>query len=357
MTLRLGVRCAARLPIMLGLTFIATGFALVVAVAALSSIAAADWIGDPPGILLHAVLIVAILLCWLVFCPLAWRVGDRHSKRFKVVAEQLLRRYCSSCDYDLHGLDGEVCPECVKSRQTDEARIMIITRQRAKWVDIRQALLCLVLGGVMTVAIAWGCALFPPLQWQANQAVGGPFFEQYSPDDWPELDTLWLEETVRVTDRSAEKTVSIRLSAPSGANGVFEDVTYAIMERRYGIPWRSMHSFHSRVWGAPQVMADPNFPVHSQPDFPPLARGIDIPAWIPRWIHWRTLPLRPMWPGFLYSTLVYGAFAWLLLCIPGFLRTRRQLRRLRRGLCIYCKYPVDNMAVCPECGKPTGRET
>jgi len=80
------------------------------------------------------------------------------------------------------------------------------------------------------------------------------------------------------------------------------------------------------------------------------------------------LPSRPILPGFLVNVVLLGVagdWLWTFGVRPvGVAATRgvsgvwrRQLgrRRLRRGLCPHCAYPMDKSrpadAVCPECGK------
>ena len=64
--------------------------------------------------------------------------------------------------------------------------------------------------------------------------------------------------------------------------------------------------------------------------------------------------------GLVIGTLIFSLGASLVWFygydVLGFLRNRRRLRRRRLGLCEHCKYPVGDFAVCPECGKPTGRD-
>lgn len=59
------------------------------------------------------------------------------------------------------------------------------------------------------------------------------------------------------------------------------------------------------------------------------------------------LPLRPLWPGFAVNTALYAGALVPLSAVPGALRRRR---RIRRGLCPECKYPVGMREVCTECG-------
>ncbi len=73
----------------------------------------------------------------------------------------------------------------------------------------------------------------------------------------------------------------------------------------------------------------------------------------------RLLPVLPIWPGFAINTIFYAAIlwgGWLLFAAPGLVRRRR---RIKRGLCPACAYPIGASATCTECGKaipsPSGR--
>ena len=56
---------------------------------------------------------------------------------------------------------------------------------------------------------------------------------------------------------------------------------------------------------------------------------------------------RPFWPGFAGNTIFYATLLWLLIAAPFALR---RFLRLRRGLCPKCAYPMGESAVCTECG-------
>src|SRR5262245_26344332 len=62
----------------------------------------------------------------------------------------------------------------------------------------------------------------------------------------------------------------------------------------------------------------------------------------------RALPFLPIWPGFAINTIFYAAIVLLLFAAPGRLRRRR---RIKRGLCPACAYPVGSSDTCSECGK------
>ncbi len=59
------------------------------------------------------------------------------------------------------------------------------------------------------------------------------------------------------------------------------------------------------------------------------------------------LPWHPRWPGFAINTLFYAFILWLMFAAPFALRRRR---RIKRGLCVKCAYPVGTNEVCTECG-------
>jgi hypothetical protein len=61
------------------------------------------------------------------------------------------------------------------------------------------------------------------------------------------------------------------------------------------------------------------------------------------------VPFRPLWPGFAINTVFYAVILWLLFAAPIALRRRR---RIKRGLCPACAYPIGESDVCTECGRP-----
>jgi hypothetical protein len=61
----------------------------------------------------------------------------------------------------------------------------------------------------------------------------------------------------------------------------------------------------------------------------------------------RVVPVDPIWPGFAINTIFYAAILWMLFALPLALRRRR---RVKRGLCPACAYPIGTSEVCTECG-------
>ena len=63
------------------------------------------------------------------------------------------------------------------------------------------------------------------------------------------------------------------------------------------------------------------------------------------------LPIGPVWSGLIFNTLFYAA----ILGLPFFAFALRRWRRIQRGLCPKCAYPVGTSDVCTECGAPSPR--
>ena len=65
------------------------------------------------------------------------------------------------------------------------------------------------------------------------------------------------------------------------------------------------------------------------------------------------IPLRPICTGFGINTALYALGIWLLFAVPNVFR---RWRRVRRGLCSRCKYPIGISDTCTECGRPMKRK-
>ncbi len=77
-----------------------------------------------------------------------------------------------------------------------------------------------------------------------------------------------------------------------------------------------------------------------------------LPEGLRERVEYIVVPLRPQWPGFAINTILYGGVPWLLVCGPFELR---RYRRRKRGLCVYCAYPIGASNVCTECGRAISR--
>jgi hypothetical protein len=66
----------------------------------------------------------------------------------------------------------------------------------------------------------------------------------------------------------------------------------------------------------------------------------------------RYTPILPIFPGFAINTIFYAAILWMIFVMPFAIRRRR---RIKRGLCARCAYPVGVSNTCTECGAEVAR--
>lgn len=74
----------------------------------------------------------------------------------------------------------------------------------------------------------------------------------------------------------------------------------------------------------------------------PARRTVFGTAWAPE------LPLRPIWPGWIFNMIFFAAILWLLI---GGLFVLRGHFRVTRGQCPSCGYAIGESPVCTECGR------
>jgi hypothetical protein len=227
----------------------------------------------------------------------------------------------------------------------------------------------LLLGAIVNVAVAWGCvhASHPTslttvdevreyLGIQRREAPTACEARPLGQFGWVPRNNTHLDEYhVIATERKHVGCVHRHLSEEwSFAQGKF--ATYypsypsavAIMSSvRAGWPVKSMHG---EVWsvfdgrtGAPGTRRDGII------EFPRTVNMVNGSRYFPV-----QCPLDPIWPGFAINTLFYAGLLWLLFAAPFALRRRR---RMKRGLCPVCAYPVGESEVCTECGKPVKGRT
>lgn len=243
-------------------------------------------------------------------------------------------------------------------------------RKRASWQDavkrrLGKLVVCLLLGAIVNIAVAWGSALWVDgmaletlaratagvtapdhPRWHVSVASSGtatllqtgasrippgpPYF--LGPNATKEEIDAWVSgvalpvkhEVVPVPywSRTATPPTESDYEAP----GVKEDAR--------GWPMRSL------VW----------YWVRQMPDAPERhlwsfdLGGMQGPIGLPR-----ALPLRPIPVGFVVNSLLYATCVWLLMSVP--FAVRRTIRR-KCGRCMNCGYDLrgaDHEA-CPECG-------
>ncbi len=195
----------------------------------------------------------------------------------------------------------------------------------------------LLLGAVMNVAVAWGCAVWvdvgavPPVRglsssepprfnFSLRARLGASRFAHRVHEEW-----IVFVDGYRLEPRP-EVVPSWMLNPPgAGKTHTIEDVR--------GLPALAMHCTVRKSYVGRSV---PGGGIRlARKPFVMLVEGC------------RMLPLRPIWPGFAVNTIFYAAILWPLILGPFALR---RFLRLRRGLCPKCAYPMGESAVCSECG-------
>ncbi len=219
----------------------------------------------------------------------------------------------------------------------------------------------LLLGAVVNVAVAWGCALWVPYskppqlqvvglgsdraRFDVFRAFGSEFVQGPSGNwsglfsrnrrvnlEWPRRGDWSRGRTLGPRGRSqrfewvsaeeARGWPALSLSWHYWVEPTFDEYAgaySATRSLRYGWPCGGTRVVqHGMGWG-------------------PVSLELDA----------RIIPYRPIWRGFAINTLFYATLLWLL--IPGPFALRRFLR-LKRGLCPKCAYPMGESSVCTECG-------
>jgi hypothetical protein len=233
----------------------------------------------------------------------------------------------------------------------------------------------LLLGAIVNVAVAWGCAvafgsesetqsrLFPgandehrpwkalPVNEQAILAVGG--WADKSNIIWAATSYRgflgWREryffpfaEMKGIWGRSTNGPVNAYLAVKTADTAIVVETTAGFPRQALG----AQHFYYPA--GTIKRKAVPARIVHVQALALPSLGGVFPKA------DGYVVPTGVIWFGFAINTVFYGAVLWMLFAAPFALR---KWRRVRRGLCPKCGYdlrggrnrPID-AAVCPECG-------
>ncbi len=218
--------------------------------------------------------------------------------------------------------------------------------------------LFLLLGAIVNVAVAWGCAIpqhnpgyegvvnsinehlwairiqqhFGSVRrsYMSPQLFWDPLLEDGEDDDWQQL----IEPTPR---SSLYRMMDI---------GEFQGDEF---EQLNGWPLYSLAG-HGKIRYIPPTNPNQLLPANNGSL---IFVGSRQPPGSNHYRRGGILPFRPIWPGFAINTVFYAAVLWLLTLAPC---TARRMIRSKRGFCIKCGYDLRGMDhnKCPECG--WGRE-
>lgn len=79
-------------------------------------------------------------------------------------------------------------------------------------------------------------------------------------------------------------------------------------------------------------------------------RGLDRPVWLPNFIPLKRIPIAVNWVALFLNVLVCSVICYALLSCRPLVRAWIRHRRHKLGLCVNCKYTLEELSQCPECG-------
>ncbi len=203
------------------------------------------------------------------------------------------------------------------------------------------ASMCLLLGVIINILVAWGCVCWSPQTQLESVEPEVMRWRAPAPADWPAISNHWAFAAFGLTEYESQ-TVDPVVG--------MECVQWVLQP---GWPLRSMYvarSHRSRGLGAGVAYVA----ILLSGDQPGSWRdGLIIPDWAQReyGLTTRYLPTQVLWTGFTVDSALYAWLLWI-----AFSTTSKMRRRLRisRGLCPVCRYPIGSSAVCTECGVGLG---
>jgi hypothetical protein len=212
--------------------------------------------------------------------------------------------------------------------------------------------LFLLCGAIVSVAVAWACAL-----WSVSKTLFEPTVI-VTPDAWPtyleSCDWPPPRQAVRLGGIGPGASTTIvsghsRYKTPTGERRYPRPPYVRLSIHQFGWPMRAAEWHSHDVSGVPRRVEATMHEAAAHAAG--LRTGIEHPSFIPvgKSYEPRRLPVLPTWPGFAVDTLLYALILWLLISGPFALR---RLIRIKRGRCPKCGYDLRHALSggCPECG-------
>ena len=218
-----------------------------------------------------------------------------------------------------------------------------------------KVILFLLLGAIINVAVAWGCALLIDLTIDYSGLCTDQGWLYYTMQRMHKHRLLIWPSTALDGWMATRQTVpswSVTSGAPTASAPLRTAGPVAFyLEEGTGWPCTSMYARlvmhgHSHPEPAPAITRIDSGLLIFERDRQWL-RQPDSTATPASWQFVSVAPTRPLWPGFAIDTIFYAVVLWLPFAAFGRFCRRR---RIKRGLCPACAYPVGESAVCTECG-------
>ncbi len=205
-------------------------------------------------------------------------------------------------------------------------------------INIRRVVGSLMVGVVVTVLVAW---ILPGPTQSAYHRAGSvkPDWPMLVPEDWPSEPNTSFRRIYRTQTFIVHSVVR---NKPSNFDG------YWAREFQQGWPFRALVRYDASKYTPNGTRTGSSGWIELK--LPTLHAGLTVPPqWLPALLTPdRPLPIKPLWPGFVANTIVWGSIPCTFMVAAGHLQRRR---RARRGLCVQCAYPIADLKICPECGK------
>jgi len=207
----------------------------------------------------------------------------------------------------------------------------------------------LLLGAIINVAVAWGCAMsLNPFDWKE-----GPFgtsARRTSFDAWSCHSNKIAGAEVRMYAQWIGLDLSAALLGEPDNTPWLADCR-APWEAQEQLDDSSHTTFDARGWPLPSLWSRLDLDGSGVRCKYGIETGcfLNANAWAPR-----CLPMKPIWNRFAFNTGFYAAVMWLVFVIPHVLRRKR---RMSRNLCLACGYPIGWSDVCTECGSQVNRRS
>ena len=207
--------------------------------------------------------------------------------------------------------------------------------------------LFLLLAAIINVAVAWGCCLWPSWQdWPVDAETTLSLWRSSFPDCHVVIvdKALGFDDLERLVAWAAMRSRGCQIICVATSCRCHPDVS-TIADLRCGAPALSLRGVEvqfGRLGGMSYSQSRGEIDLRNT-FLSNYASADSLKA----------LAWQPLWPGFAINTIFYAAIVWMLYAAPVKLHhVARRNRRIKRGQCPACAYPVGASDVCTECGKP-----